>query len=253
MSWWWLILLLLLLLVIVLIIFLYSLVYYPQQLLRPVNYLLTKNLTNSAIFSQADLLEIFPAHLELQQKWTTIRDEGQKLAQQVQANTNYLNHYHLNLGQENKQNWTTIPLRLFQQDCSVHLQQCPVLAEILAQHLEIKSCLFSIMQPGKVIQPHHGPYAGLLRYQLALDIPATTEVNNCFLYVDDQMHHWSNGQGVLFDERHLHGAVNLTEHRRMVLLIDVERPYDSKFLTWLNRLIIKSMGWLPATGRALQI
>ena len=106
------------------------------------------------------------------------------------------------------------------------------------------------MSPGKIIQPHVGPYDGLLRYQLALDIPKTNNPDECYLHVDGEKYYWTEGEGILFDEANLHGAVNKTPYKRMVLLIDIERPYNFVFYQLLNKLIINCFGLLPATKRA---
>jgi beta-hydroxylase len=109
------------------------------------------------------------------------------------------------------------------------------------------------MDAGKEIMPHHGPYDGLLRYQLALDIPDQgNELGECYLHVGGERYYWTEGKGIMFDEANLHGAVNTTAKSRMVLLIDLERPYQWSPFRWLNKGIIWSMGALPATHAAIQ-
>lgn len=200
-------------------------------------------------YTEEQSWDIFPVGDLLQQQWRDIKVEGQALyASLTNPGLNYLSNYSIDVGEEDLTHWTTIPLRLFGRDAPTYLQQCPVLREILSEHPEIRSCLFSIMDAGKEIMPHRGPYDGLLRYQLALDIPP----GECYLHVGGERHYWTEGKGVMFDESNVHGAVNHTQRSRMVLLIDLERPYDWMFLRWLNRGIIWGMGALPATGAAVQ-
>lgn len=262
-------------------------------------------------YSQSQLEQIFPGSYALEAVWEQIRDEGYRLYQSLeQPEVNYLNNYNFSLGLEDKQHWTTLPLRLFKQENAKYMEQCPVTSEILNHHPEILSCIFSIMQPGKIIQPHIGPYDGILRYQLALDIPPSNQIcsnnddhhstlsnecdptfstechisplpptliissndqpslpdsnpsnghptssqsipsNECYLTVGDETYYWINGHGILFDETKLHSAINTTPHPRMVLMVDIERPYRSPLHQLLNKAIIFGIGSLPATKRA---
>jgi len=227
--------------------------YRPELLLYPLNY--TLRLDSSVrrnFYSPAELDNIFPAHQELETAWEIIRDEGYALYDALpNKDINYLEYYHMDLGKENKQHWTTIPLRLFGHDATYDITKCPYLYCLLRQHPEIKSCLFSIMQAGKIIEPHYGPYDGLIRYQLALDIPTCEKEEECYLHVASERYQWKNGESVLFDESNLHGAVNTTSKRRMVLLIDVKRPYDFVLWRWLNSIVVMGMGALPATKSAV--
>lgn len=237
--------------------------YHPESLLIPLNLLyLTDPSHRTKFYTESERNNIFPAGAGLEAIWEDIRSEGYALYESLSdKNINYLDQYNINIGEENKRNWTTIPLRLFGRDSPLYLLKCPKLSSVLLLHPEIKSCLFSIMDPGKIIQPHVGPYDGLLRYQLGLDIPMNYENGTsndlgdgeCYLHVGGERYYWKNGQGVLFDESNLHGAVNTTQSKRMVLLIDIERPYFLFPYTLLNKIIITCMGLLPATKQALLI
>lgn len=248
----WMIIIILVVVIIILTIWAW---YYPETALMPINYL--ERLDSSPrtkFYSLEDRDRIFPAGLELETAWTDIHREGAAIYAST-PKQNYLDHYNLNLESGTTQNWTTIPLRLFGRDAPEHLDKCPIIAALLQNHPEIKSCLFSIMEPGKIIAPHSGPYDGLLRYQLALEIPhpVTSEGGECYLHVGDEHYEWTEGQGVLFDESQIHGAINTTSQRRIVLLIDIERPYEYTALKWLNKGVISIMGVIPATRQATLI
>ena len=226
--------------------------YHPESLLIPLNLLyLTDPSPRTNFYTDSDRNRIFPAGSELEAIWQDIRSEGYSLYDSLpDKNINYLDQYNMNLGAETKRNWTTIPLRLFGRDSPDYMSHCPKLTSFLQSHPEIKCCLFSVMEPGKIIQPHVCPYDGSLRYQLALDIPDTTEGTECYLHVGGEQYHWKNGHGVLFDQSSLHGAVNTTQLKRMVLLVDVERPYSLLSYRLLNKLVIKALGSLPSTKQA---
>src|SRR3972149_11913185 len=217
--------------------------YNPHIMLDPLNLLYTFDLSpRTKLYTKEEPDPIFPVSTELETIWEQIRQEGYELYDMIpNKEYNYLDNYHMNIGYETKKDWTTIPLRLFGRDFPEYMETCPLLENILRNHPEIKSCLYSIMQPGKIIQPHHGPYDGLLRYQLALDIPPTDEEHECYLHVGDEKYQWNEGKGVMFDESNIHGAVNTTDQRRMVLLIDLERPYSFPLFRLLNKGIIWGM------------
>jgi aspartyl/asparaginyl beta-hydroxylase (cupin superfamily) len=224
--------------------------YHPESILIPLNLLYnTDSSPRTTFYTDAERNIIFPVGKQLEAIWEDIRNEGYFIYDSLpDKNLNYLDNYHINIGHEDKKQWTTIPLRLFGQDSPLYMNQCLVTSKILRDHPEIKSCLFSVMAPGKIIHPHVGPYDGLLRYQLALDIPTPTDVTQeCYLHVNNIKYNWTEGEGVLFDEANLHGAVNTTDKKRMVLLIDLERPYASTVYRSLNKFIISLMGLLPAT------
>ncbi|CAH6420822.1 Aspartyl/asparaginyl beta-hydroxylase [uncultured virus] len=318
--------------------------YNPESILIPLNLLyLIDSSPRTTFYTEEEKNSIFPTGKILEANWKEIRGDGYELYESLpNKNINYLDNYNINLGAETKRQWTTIPLRLFGHDFSKYMDKCPFISNIIRSHPEIKSCLFSIMEPGKIIQPHVGPYDGLLRYQLALDIPilksqscnptlsdskeyqscnptlsnskeyqvcnptlsdskeyqaynptlsdskeyqssnrAPRETSflpvegtsfslqpdsnrdlqsqtctqdsieeECYLHVGGERYYWTEGKGVLFDEANLHGAINTTNKRRMVLLIDIERPYNFWPYRILNTGIIYGMGLLPATKRA---
>lgn len=230
--------------------------YNPESVLIPLNLLYNFDPSpRTNFYKDEDIDILFPVGRELEILWNEIRDEGYKLYETLpNKDINYLDNYNMNIGDENKRNWTTIPLRLFGRDSSYYMDQCPNLRRILQQHSEIKSCLFSIMEPGKIIKPHVGPYDGLLRYQLGLDIPECKELGEeCYLHVGGERYEWIEGKGILFDESNLHGAINTTKEKRMVLLIDLERPYSFSLYRLLNKGIIWGMGSLPGTKQATLI
>lgn len=226
--------------------------YHPESFLIPLNLLYSNDSSQrTKFYTSFEKNIIFPASLELESFWLDIKSEGYNLYESLSNKTiNYLNQYNINIGSESKSNWTTIPLRLFGCDSVNYMSQCPKLSSFLHSHPEVISCIFSIMSPGKIINPHVGPYDGLLRYQLALDIPKTNMHDECYLHVGGEKYYWTEGEGILFDEANLHGAVNTTSHKRMVLLIDIERPYNFLPFTLLNKLIITCLGLLPATKQA---
>lgn len=97
------------------------------------------------------------------------------------------------------------------------VRACPETATLIARHIPTHGAAgFSLLRPGTRIRPHEG-YAGrFLRCHLGLEVPA----GDCGLRIEDETYRWQAGRTVIFDDRLMHEAWNLTPHDRVVLLID---------------------------------
>lgn len=216
--------------------------------LFPINSLLQLDFSpRAAIFSNADTISYFPISASLEEKWKEILAEGISMHETI-GGGNYLDNYNLNLNEADTNKWETIPLRLFGRDVDKNIKQCPILGEIVKNNSSIVSCMYSIIEAGKIIKPHKGPYDGLLRYQLGLEIPE----GECYLHVNGEVYYWTAGKGVIFDEVYEHGVVNNTKYRRIVLLIDIKRTYNSFVFNFINDVIVKIMGAIPSTKKAVE-
>ena len=91
---------------------------------------------------------------------------------------------------------------------------------------------FSILDPGKSIPAHHGPFYGFLRYHLGLIVPKTDPPS---IRVKDKIYTWKEGESILFDDTWEHEVYNKSSEMRVVLLIDILRPLPL-FFHLLNKL-----------------
>ena len=78
--------------------------------------------------------------------------------------------------------------------------------------------MFSILEPGKHLPPHRGPYNGVLRLHLGLIVPEPRE--QLGIRVDKDVYRWKEGEAVIFDDAYEHEAWNRTPHTRVVLFVD---------------------------------
>lgn len=99
--------------------------------------------------------------------------------------------------------------------------RCPRTTAALERVPGLFQAHFSVLDPGKSIPAHRGPYAGYLRYHLALEVPAADPPR---LRVADRVHTWREGESLLFDDSHEHEVVNTATERRVVLIVDIARP-----------------------------
>ncbi len=100
-------------------------------------------------------------------------------------------------------------------------RQCPETTSLIDTIPHIFQAFFSILDGGKSIPEHKGPYRGFLRYHLALRVP---EENPPKIRVKDQYYTWKEGESMLFDDSFEHEVYNECNDIRVVLIVDVMRP-----------------------------
>jgi beta-hydroxylase len=93
--------------------------------------------------------------------------------------------------------------------------------------------MFSILAPGKHVPAHRGPYNGVLRYHLGVDVP-----DGCEIRIADQRRRWRDGASLVFDDSFDHEVRNNSTKPRCVVFADVERPLPWP-LSALNQFILR--------------
>lgn len=81
------------------------------------------------------------------------------------------------------------------------------------------SVLFSLLQPGAHIPPHHGLVNTRLICHLPLIVPA-----GCTFRVGNDLRDWREGEAWAFDDTIEHEAWNRSAETRVILLFDIWRP-----------------------------
>ena len=122
---------------------------------------------------------------------------------------------------------------------------CPRTIELLGATPSVHAAMFAVLAPHSHLVRHRDPFAGSLRYHLGLQTPND---DTCRIFVDGVPYHWSDGEGLLFDETYIHRAENRTDEPRIILFCDVERPLRGPVATAINRFAIRRV--MPATAAA---
>jgi aspartyl/asparaginyl beta-hydroxylase (cupin superfamily) len=117
--------------------------------------------------------------------------------------------------------WTVFMLEILGHKPEANRARCPETCRVLAQVPNLIEAFFSILEPGKSIPEHEGPYLGYLRYHLGLRVPKDDPPK---LIVNRQDYVWKEGEAVLFDDSWPHSVVNHAKEMRAVLIVDVRRP-----------------------------
>lgn len=131
--------------------------------------------------------------------------------------------------------WKTFVFMGYGMRSQRNLDRCPETARALTGIPGLRTAFFSILEPGKRIPLHRGPYNGVLRLHLALVVPEPRE--RCWIEVDGQRYVWQEGRAVVFDDLYPHQVHNDTDGVRAVLFVDFERPCRAP-MRWLNRAIL---------------
>ena len=129
--------------------------------------------------------------------------------------------------------WKILMLYAMGERPTANRSLCPATCALLDEIPDLFQAFFSILDAGKSIPPHTGPYRGYLRYHLALKVPKR---NPPSLRVKNQWYVWQEGKAILFDDTHCHEVVNKADDERVVLVIDVLRPMPP-VAHFVNRLI----------------
>ena len=179
----------------------------------------------------------------LQQNWQLIRDEALKLNDEghIKAASTYND---IGFNSFFRTGWKRFYLKWYGNDLASAQALCPKTVELLAGIPTVKAAMFASLPPGSRLVRHRDPYAGSLRYHLGLVTPNSPA---CYIEVDGQRYHWKDGEAVMFDETYIHHAENTTDHQRVILFCDVERPLYLAPLRWFNRMFARVVMTASAT------
>ena len=114
-----------------------------------------------------------------------------------------------------------------------NIELCPETWRICQNIPGLITVMFSILEPGKHLPPHRGPYNGVLRLHLGLIVPEPRE--QLGIRVENDVYRWQEGEAVIFDDAYEHEAWNRTPHTRVVLFVDFRKPlrFPANFFNWL--------------------
>lgn len=175
----------------------------------------------------------------LENNWKTIRKELATILthQQLLPSIQDIQQEQKVLNKDN--DWKTFFLYGFGIKATMNCNSCPATASLLEQIPGMKTAFFSVLSPHKHISAHKGIYKGVIRSHLGLIIPG--HVGECLMRIENEKINWQEGKVVVFDDTFEHEVWNNTGETRVVLLIDVIRPF--KFpLSYINNAIVNLIG-----------
>jgi aspartyl/asparaginyl beta-hydroxylase (cupin superfamily) len=176
---------------------------------------------------------VFPWVKTIETEWHLIRQELDK----VLVRKDELPGFHeistdvATTSQDN--GWKTYLLTGYGVSSEANIAACPQTWRICRKIPGLITVMFSILEPGKHLPPHRGPYNGVLRLHLGLIVPEPRE--QLGIRVGTEVYRWREGEVVIFDDAYEHEAWNRTQHTRVVLFVDFVKPLaqPARLLNWL--------------------
>lgn len=172
---------------------------------------------NSELFDP----DAFPFVAGLEHNWTLIRGEVARLMMRKDvAAFAELGGDPLTLAQD--RGWRTAQLLSYGFRSEGLIAQCPETWRLLQNVPGLVGAMFSVLEPGRFLPPHRGPYNGLLRLHLGLIVPEASE--KVGIRVAHEIRPWEEGRALIFDDTVEHEVWNDTDQTRVVLALDFARP-----------------------------
>ncbi len=133
----------------------------------------------------------------------------------------------------NDRDWKTFFLCGYGLKVEKNIEQCPNTWRTLQKIPGLITAMFSILEPGKHIPAHRGPYNGVLRLHLGLIVPGPKE--KLKIRIGDKICHWEDGKALLFDDAYNHEVWNDTGKLRVVLFVDYVKPlrFPANLVNWI--------------------
>ncbi|MFF7708624.1 aspartyl/asparaginyl beta-hydroxylase domain-containing protein [Pseudomonas sp. NPDC007930] len=180
----------------------------------------------------------FPELDLLKNNWQVIREEAMHLFDEGYIRAAEKNN-DAGFGSFFKKGWKRFYLKWYDKALPSAEALCPQTVALVNALPNVKGAMFALLPGGSHLNPHRDPFAGSLRYHLGL---ATPNSDACRIYVDGQAYAWRDGEDVMFDETFVHWVKNETEHTRVILFCDIERPLSNRLMTAVNRRVSAFLG-----------
>lgn len=174
-----------------------------------------------------DAAAYFPGARELERNWRAIEYEARRLldAREAIPQLHELHAEQADISANDAAAWRFLALRIFGRDRAANQALCPETSKLIRALPGVLNAGISILDPGKHIPAHRGPYRGYLRYHLGLVIPKDAKGRGqAVLRVADRLFRWAEGEGILWDDTFEHEVWNHGATPRAVLVIDLARP-----------------------------
>jgi aspartyl/asparaginyl beta-hydroxylase (cupin superfamily) len=207
-----------------------------------------------------DIAATRPELLELDRNYPVIREELLGILPDKRAIPRYHEldemQYNISARVAPEKDWKVFPLDVMGVRPPAFCSRCPRTTALLDGIPGLFEAFFSILEGGKSIPAHEGPYRGYLRYHLGLVVP---EKDPPSIRLKDQVYTWKEGESVLFDDSWEHEVYNQSRGDRVVLIVDIRRPMPQPFDA-VNRLaqsimkqvygrpILKKLAGMAPTG-----
>jgi aspartyl/asparaginyl beta-hydroxylase (cupin superfamily) len=142
-----------------------------------------------------------PELLELDRNYPVIREELLGILPDKGSIPRYHEldemQYNISARVAPEKDWKVYPLDIMGVRPPAFCGRCPRTTALLDKIPGLFEAFFSILEGGKSIPAHEGPYRGYLRYHLGLVVPDKSPPS---IRLKDQRYIWKEGESVMFDD-----------------------------------------------------
>jgi len=189
--------------------------------------------------------DAFPWVAELEANWRVIRRELDAVMAMRADLPPIQDLSPIQYGINSDKTWKVFGLTAYGRAAPQNCARCPDTARLLQSIPDLEVAFFSVLEPGAHISAHSGIYKGMIRAHLGLIVPEPRE--QVRMRVGGEMVFWEEGRCVVFDDTYRHEVWNDTDGVRVVLLIDVPRPFPP-VMAAINKAILAIARASPVAG-----
>lgn len=184
----------------------------------------------------------FPWAAPLEREWPAIRGELDQLllrkqelpnVQDITADARSITH---------DDRWKVFLFTAYGVHSRRNCELCPQTWRAVRRIPGLRTAMFSILEAGKCIPPHRGPYNGVLRLHLALKVPQPSGALG--IRVGSELCQWEEGRALIFDDSYEHEVWNRSQDERVVLFVDFDKPLAQP-ARLVNALMIRLAAFTP--------
>lgn len=197
----------------------------------------------------------FPGASRFTSNWPALREEAMQLIDNIESVPRFhdLMPEQYQLSSHGNKEWRMFVLRAYGLNIGENMTRVPILADLVRSDSSIKSASISFLAPGKQVPTHTGPFRGITRFYMGLQVPSAEDGKpGVTLTIADERYRLGNGDALLWDDTYPHSVVNNTDQWRIALLLDIYRAdMPGPLRTFTNsiislaRLSIKWRGIFP--------
>lgn len=131
---------------------------------------------------------------------------------------------HLLKGTKSTSTWTIFPFFAFgswvPQNCTI----CPTIYNFIKQIPGLRLATLSKLNSGMKLSPHKG-WGNHSNYVIRCHYGIIVPYKKCYIDVENHKKYHKEKKWLIFDDSKMHHAYNSSNEDRIVLIIDIQRPY----------------------------
>ena len=124
----------------------------------------------------------------------------------------------------NDSKWKMLPVKILN-NFTPESDKVPTVKRLVKKYSDkFSTVYYSILEPGKILPIHKGPYKGVIRCHIPLIIPKGDLGLKVYDAIEDRTVVYKWEKPFIFDDTEFHSAWNKTKSKRVILLMDLIRP-----------------------------